>query len=305
MEKYGIDISEFQGNVDFKKVKADGKSFVIVRAGYGNLVSQKDQCFDVNAQGAIANGLKLGAYWFSYAINEADARKEADVCAAVLAPYKEKITLPVFFDYEYASYSYAVKMGVTPGKSLILSMTIAFIERMKAHGYDAGYYTNYDFMSKYYDDPKMAPYKLWIAHYGSSAPKYACVIQQTASDGKVSGIYGNVDLDKMIETAEPPKESQSEQTYTYKKITWGEVLEPIAKNCGATVSALLTLNRAKKDDVALTVKLPRKTVDEIAHEIIRGEGGWGNFPFRSIRLRKAGYDPGAVQDRVDQLMGAK
>lgn len=297
MEKYGIDISEFQDGLNLANAKSQGMTFVILRAGYGNVISQKDKAFDKHIKSAISQGLEIGAYWFSYAISEDDARKEADVCAAVLAPYKDKISLPVFFDWEYDSENYAKRHGVTPSKAFVTAITIAFMDRIKSHGYVPGYYTNYDYMNKYYDYEKVKSYNLWLAHYGQSAPAYACAVQQISATGKISGFSGNVDLDKM--------DVQEQKTYTEKEITWKEIFDPIAKDRGVTVDALAKLNGVEKAKTALKIKLPMKSVDEIAHEIIRGEGGWGNFPFRSIRLRKAGYDPGAVQDRVDQLMGAK
>nr|AIA94671.1 Glyco_hydro_25 [uncultured Ruminococcus sp.] len=65
--KHGIDISEWQGKINFQLVKTSGIDFVIIRAGYGKLLTQKDKCFEVNYQQARAAGLSLGAYWYSYA----------------------------------------------------------------------------------------------------------------------------------------------------------------------------------------------------------------------------------------------
>ena len=80
----GIDVSHHQGKIDWEKVTADGIQFAIIRAGFGNSASQKDEQFDANMQGALATGLPVGAYWFSYAVDGEDARKEAEVCHSIL-----------------------------------------------------------------------------------------------------------------------------------------------------------------------------------------------------------------------------
>ncbi len=103
----GMDVSKFQGTIDWSKVS--GIDFVLVRAGYGNDISQKGPMFDANVKAALSRGLAVGAYWFSYAVSAADAAKEATVFNQVLTPYKGKLIFPVAFDYEYDSIAYAQK----------------------------------------------------------------------------------------------------------------------------------------------------------------------------------------------------
>ena len=115
----GIDVSRYQGTIDWEKV-AKGKDFAIVRAGYGRYENQADPCLKANIEGAYRAGLKnLGVYWYSYAASEEEARKEAETCIAVIAPYKEKLNLPVFFDQEYEpailAAGRAVRTAVLPG----------------------------------------------------------------------------------------------------------------------------------------------------------------------------------------------
>ena len=92
----GVDVSVYQGNIDWNKAKADGIEFAIMRAGYGKYVSQKDKYFDQNMKNAKAAGLPCGVYWFSYALTPEDAIKEADACYEVIKNYK--LEYPVSFD---------------------------------------------------------------------------------------------------------------------------------------------------------------------------------------------------------------
>ena len=297
MTMKGIDISGFQEGIKLADAKKAGHDFVIIYAGKGNVISQKGACFDAQIKDAIENKMKIGAYWFSYAISADDARKEADVCAAVIEKWKANITLPIFFDWEYDSEDYAKKHGVTPTKTLITSMTIAFIDRMKAHGYEAGYYTNPDYLSRYYDYEQMKKYPLWLAQYEGQA-KYPYTIRQTSSTGKIPGYNGSVDLDEM-DAAKPAPE----KTYKEIRITYHDILPEIAKAYGSTEDALLKLNGASKNGFVVAVKVPLKSVDDIAREVIAGK--WGSWPFRSGNLKRAGYDPEAVQDRVNQMLKGK
>ena len=91
----GVDVSVYQGNIDWNKAKADGIEFAIMRAGYGKYVSQKDKYFDQNMKNAKAAGLPCGVYWFSYALTPEDAIKEADACYEVIKNYK--LEYPVSF----------------------------------------------------------------------------------------------------------------------------------------------------------------------------------------------------------------
>lgn len=191
----GIDVSKFQGTIDWKKVDASGIDFVLIRAGFGNEISQRDLNFEENVKGALANDLHVGAYWFSYAISPEDARKEADVFKKVLAPYKGKLDFPVAFDYEYDSMEYSKKQGVNPTNALIDSIAHAFMDSMKADGWFVNLYTNCDFIrSGRFTTSTIKAYDLWLADY-TGAPDYPCGIQQTGSQGTLPGISGNVDMD--------------------------------------------------------------------------------------------------------------
>ena len=96
----GIDVSEWQGHVDFNAVKASGVKFVLIRAGYGRSASQEDRYFAEHYTQAKAAGLQVGAYWYSYAVSPADAANEARACLTVLG--NRHFDFPIYFDLEEA-----------------------------------------------------------------------------------------------------------------------------------------------------------------------------------------------------------
>lgn len=193
-ERKGMDISTWNGAVDWKKVKAAGIQFVIIRAGFGNSETQQDNRFAAYMDGALNVGLPVGVYWFSYARSVEEAKKEAEACLSVIGPYKSRITYPVFFDFEYDSETYAEKAGVKVDARYVTDVTKAFCETVAAAGYRAGYYTNQDYYKHKLYPEELGDYDLWLADY-TGGPAYPCAIQQVTGTGDVNGVPGHVDLD--------------------------------------------------------------------------------------------------------------
>lgn len=190
----GIDVSKHNGNINWKKVKDDGIKFVIIRAGFGS--STIDEKFEEYIKGAIKENIDVGIYWFSYAISEEKARLEAIKCMEVIEPYKDKITYPVFYDFEYDSVSYAKKQGVSINKTKATAFAYAFLKEIEKGGYTPGLYTNMDFSNNYFFKSLQRDYDLWIAQYSSRCSySESHVMWQYSENGRVSGIEGNVDLD--------------------------------------------------------------------------------------------------------------
>lgn len=244
-----IDLSYHNGTVDFKKVKADGVEGVILRAGYGQ--STVDKKFKTYIKDAIAAGLHIGIYWFSYAFTIAAAEEEAKLCIKTIKAYKDKIDLPVFFDWEYDSMNYATKYGVTPDKKLITEMNKKFCEIIEKNGYTAGVYFNEDYRKRFIDLDKLKGFATWYARYTSTVQK-TYDIWQKSSEGKVAGINGNVDLDvlnnsKILKTkAEPKKTPETKKpTETYYIVKKGDNLSKIAKKFGTTVAKIAKDNNIK------------------------------------------------------------
>lgn len=186
MAVHGIDISQWQGyNVDFKKIKAAGVKFVMLRAGYGRYISQKDPTFEGNYARAKAAGLDVGVYWYSYAQNASEAKAEAETCIEAIKC--KKFEYPIFFDLEEGK-QFAL------GKNVCSAMVEAFCDRLEKAGYFAGLYMSRSPLTQYISDSVQKKYTLWVAEYGSKCNYGGSIgIWQNSSTWKVAGINGNVD----------------------------------------------------------------------------------------------------------------
>ena len=188
-----FDVSKWNGDIDWAQVKEAGIQFVVIRAGYGYTIDKK---FKRNIEGAIENNIHIGIYWFSYARTTDMAIEEARVCANVIEPYKDKIDLPVFFDFEYDSVVCARRHGVSISRTLATDMADAFCTTIKDYGYEAGIYTNLDFSNNYFTQSVLERWKVWIAQWTktNTYKKTDYVMWQYSSRGYVKGIDGHVDM---------------------------------------------------------------------------------------------------------------
>ena len=183
----GIDVSVHNGTIDFNKVKAAGYDFVILRAGYGRDISQKDNTFERNYKNAKAAGLQVGAYWYSYATSPADAAKEAQTCLQAIAG--KAFEMPIYFDLEEQSQT-------SKGGAYCRQLIDKFCQEMEAAGYYAGVYTSAS-VANALPSGTDSRYAMWIAHWGVKSPSYTgrYGMWQHTSTASVSGINGNVDGD--------------------------------------------------------------------------------------------------------------
>lgn len=223
MEKMGIDVSYHQGVIDWKKVKDSGVEFAIIRAGYGkNTVDKK---FIENIVGANTSGLKIGVYWFLYALNESDAVENAKRCIDTIALYKDVITLKVWCDYEYDSDNYSIKNDVVQTKESRTRIVKAFLHTLEEYGYDVGVYANPDYLNNKFLD--LSEYPLWLARYSSDKGNYEPFMWQYSSKGSVPGIKGNVDMNYLYavdeeKPIEPKPISDKIVVYAYSKSKDGQ-----------------------------------------------------------------------------------
>lgn len=188
---FGIDVSKWNGNIDWKSVKASGASYVIIRCGYrgsstGALI--KDPKFEANIAGANAAGLKVGVYFFSQAVNEKEAVEEASMTIDLIRKYK--ISYPVFLDVEGSG-------GRADGidKATRTAVCKAYCATVQNSGYTAGVYANKSWFTSKIDAGALGAYKIWLAQY-AAAPTYngRYNMWQYSSKGSIPGISGNVDL---------------------------------------------------------------------------------------------------------------
>lgn len=188
MEIKGIDISHWQGYVDFNAVKASGIEFVIIKAGGSDKGFYTDRCFEDNYTRAKAAGLKVGAYYF---VGKMFYKAEAGVADAerFSSILKGKqFEFPVFLDLETTDPRF---------KTEATDAAIAFCETMENHGYFVGIYaSDISGFKEKLELERIKQYCHWCARYGS-APKYCTdwVIWQQSSKGNVPGISGYVDVD--------------------------------------------------------------------------------------------------------------
>ncbi len=201
MSKKGIDVSSWQSKVDFEKVKKDGYDFVIIRAGYGRVATQKDNRFEQHYKNAKAAGMAVGAYHYSYAKSAAEAKIEAKV---FLEWIKGKtFELPLYFDMEENSVARL-------GKKTCTAIAQAFCEAVKAAGYKVGIYSNPNWFTNYLDYETLKnSYSIWLAQWGVKSPQMDCDIWQYTDKERVDGYSGNLDGDicyiKFGATKEPEK----------------------------------------------------------------------------------------------------
>lgn len=190
----GIDVSKYQGKIDWEKVAADGVEFVFLRLGLRGYESGKlveDETFQTNIQGALAHGIKVGVYFFSQAVTEAEAVEEANFVLERIAPYQ--IDCPVVFDVEKVGSSTARMNQLTPQERT--NVTIAFLDTIEAAGYKSMFYHNMETVLLLLELERLENYDKWFAYYGEDLYyPYAYGVWQYSEKGSINGISGEVDM---------------------------------------------------------------------------------------------------------------
>lgn len=323
MEWYGIDVSQWQGNnIDFNKVKAAGKKFVILRAGYGKYINQKDPTFEGNYKRAKAAGLYVGVYWYSYAKTVADAVAEAKTCLEAIKG--KQYELPVYYDFEETSQ-------FAKGKAFCSEAIKAFNQTIAAAGYLPGIYIYRAALQNYVTKEVAEMYELAVAEYASQLHYTGDVgVWQYAGDkGTCPGVSGACDLDKCYKdypaivkakglngykksakTDTDTKPAEKQETAPKKKTVEQLAKEVIEGKWSAGAERKKLLTAAGYDYTAVQKRVneimaakKKKTVDEIALEVIRGD--WGAGAERKKKLTAAGYDYTTVQKRVNEMIKGK
>lgn len=195
----GIDVSVFQGDIDWDAVKNDGIDFVMLRVGYRGYgqkgIMGKDDKFDSNYEGAKKAGLKVGAYFFSQATNESEAREEADF---VLDAVRDcPLDYPIAYDWEFVDNDEARTNGMTSEDITVCAK--AFCEAIKSAGKVPVIYFNCETGYFNYDLPQVKDYDFWLAeYYDTPSFYYNYKMWQYSKTGSVDGISGDVDMNISI-----------------------------------------------------------------------------------------------------------
>ena len=271
MTSHGIDLSSHNKQVDWNKVKTSSTKvdFVMLRAGLGRLASQKDKMFESYYSSAKSAGIPVGAYWYSYALDPEDAKREAAACLEVIKG--KSFEYPIWYDVEESSQ-------IALGKEKLTAIITAFLSEVEKAGYWVGLYMSASPMSTLVKSEVLSRYSVWVADTRvRTTPGVSCPygVWQYSWKGAVAGISGDVDLDRCY--VDYPAKIKEKGLNGFSK--------PSAPSVPAEPE-----------------KPVLKSIDEIAKEVI--DGKWGNGTYRKTKLTKAGYDYAAVQKRVTEILNS-
>lgn len=298
-KRIGIDVSEWQGRIDWEKVKPH-IDFAMIRLGYGQ------NTLDAEAKRNISEcnrlGIQYGVYWFSYAYNVERAKNEARNAIARLKELGGKLDYPFWFDWEYDSRNHAAKLGYNISNQLLRDMAWAFCSIIEEAGHYAGIYANRDYVHNYYGEEIFQRFDLWYAYLHDEADRDVN-LHQFAFDYQIDGINGNVDVNWCM--ADYPniiagmgvtsvyEKSIDELAYEVLEGRHGNG-EDRVKNLGG----MYTFVQDRVNEILAERKTEQMTT--VAWAVIRGD--YGNEPDRSRLLIAKGYDPEEIQGRVNELL---
>ncbi len=317
MATSGIDVSQWQGTINWSQVK--GKvDFALIRAGYGDTLSfpyQIDKMYEANYKGCKQAGIPVGVYFYSYASTVAQAQREADSCIALLKG--KQFEYPVYYDVEEFDI---FRSGNTN------AIIKAFCDKLEKAGYFTGIYIYRSALQTYVNKQIRERYAVAVAEYGPKCNydgPYG--IWQNTSDWSCSGISGRVDHDycyvdypkiireagmngfsKTVPTVKPtpaPKPAKKTVDQIAREVIagdWGAGEERRKRLTAAGYNYDAVQNKVNEILYGTKPQPAKKSVDQIAREVIRGD--WGAGEERRKRLTAAGYDYDAVQKRVNEIL---
>lgn len=272
MTMKGIDVSKYQGVIDWQAVKAAGIEFAMLRCGTGYGGGTKDPKFEANYKGAKDAGLHVGAYFYTYAKNADEAKAEAK---KVIGWLKGKtLDFPVAYDVEDETLK-------SLGKKVISGNIRAFCEAIEGAGYYVSVYSGKWWLENLVDAQVKKRYDVWLAHWTNETDysgEYG--MWQCSDSGTVEGITGHVDIDVAYkdypaliagmkkETAKPApaktpakKPAKAEPKYNEYTVKKGDTLTAIAEKYGTTWRTLAVVNNIADPDVITVgqkIKVPAK-----------------------------------------------
>lgn len=286
----GIDVSKYQGNIDWNKVKAAGYSFAFIRVGYANYdgTITQDSYYTQNMKNAIAAGVNVGCYVYSYITSESAAINCANIMAEKMKPYK--ITMPVAFDVEDEDMA-------ALGRDKCSSVSNAFLNRIRELGYYPILYTYTNYANNYLNSTVLNAYDVWIADYRSSLGyKGKYTIWQYSSKGSVPGISGNCDMNKTEVDYPSLISGQSSPTENLSALRYRVLIEKKCQAFGSkNTNDVIKINGSDY--------LPKGDYKIVSKENYQGEGG---FYWCEIRLPSgnSGYAVYNLPDNRCEIINA-
>lgn len=265
MKTFGIDISEWQKGFNFDKAEKEGVQFAILRGAYH---LDKDACFEDFYKACVSRDIGVGVYHYSMAKTVAEAKEEAAFFIRNVLKGKQ-FDYPVFLDVED-------KTQKKLGKKLLTDIIVAYCEELEKAGYYVGIYSTASFLKSYTTESRLAPYDKWIAQWNTEC-EYAGSYGMWQFGGETNYLRSNKVAGVVCD-----------QDYAYKDYP------AIIKSAGLNGYGK---TQGKKEEAPAARK---KTVDELAREVIAGK--WGSGAERKQKLTAAGYNADAVQKRVNELL---
>lgn len=268
MKEYGLDLSKHNGSLDFDEIKKNN-SFVILRAGYG--ASTKDPKFEEYYKKAKEVGLKVGAYWYSYALSADEAETEAKMCLDVIKG--KQFEYPIYIDMEDAD-GYKRNHGM-PSDATLVDICNTFCKEVEQNGYYVGIYASESWFNNQLKGLNSGRYDKWVANWGTNDGTLqkdksdVCRLHQFTSNYKI----GDKRFDRNV-----------------SYLDYSSVIKENGLN-GFGVH----------DTVKPTNPLDSLTDEQVANEIIAGKGDWGNGDVRKNKLG-ARYD--SIQSIVNRKLNA-
>lgn len=282
----GIDVSKWQGKIDWQQVKNSGIEFAFIRIGYRgeNGIVYKDDNADYNIQQAQKAGVLVGVYFFSTAVSEAEAKEEAEWTLQAIEGYK--ISYPVVYDCEGYKNSTSRMFDLSATERTANAM--AFLQTVTDAGYDAMFYGALGEIEDdaYWDIQRIEKrYKIWVAQYSAATypakdkPDYEgkCAAWQYTNKGRVNGVSGNVDMVVCYFTKkEAAAKNASAAPATAKAPLTDEEKLYTAVNEQVTAKELTNLRTAAttKSDIVVALKN-----GEVATRIGVGKNGWSKLQY--------------------------
>jgi GH25 family lysozyme M1 (1,4-beta-N-acetylmuramidase) len=185
MATKAIDVSRWNGDINYSSVKKSGIQNVLIQCGYGSVVNQKDPYFEINYTRASKENFKIGAYLYSYAKSVKEAKKEAKVCLSWIKG--KNFDLPIYIDMEESDLT-------SLGKTTLTKIADAFCKEIEKAGYKAGVYANANWFTNYLDYSSLKKsYSIWLAEYGDKRD-FECDIWQYSDTGRIADNACNFDM---------------------------------------------------------------------------------------------------------------